>query len=255
MNIIQQVVNPYGAGLAVAVTLLLLLTALWLWKVAFASFHWLLLLGSVMFAAWAVVAAVFALVLPHELSARPTAAYDAVTQAGVAVMLGCIGYAACVVGSIVVMWAKLSTVFGRPWRQPRVMLTSAVAVAAGCVAQQYVWHAEMYWAWSEDRRPISWSVWVALLWYSLMWGVVFAAAVSFIRTGLELPEVRAKWERRLDAALEGLSYSGWSNMPYAAPFLPQPPESWRRKRSGDSLDGPGEDLPEPADHERPQEDE
>jgi hypothetical protein len=79
--------------------------------------------------------------------------------------------------------------------------------------------------------------------------------VSFIRTGLELPEVRAKWERRLDAALEGLSYSGWSNMPYAAPFLPQPPESWRRKRSGDSLDGPGEDLPEPADHERPQEDE
>jgi len=256
MNIIQQVVNPYGAGHVVAVALLVLLAALWLWKVAFTSFHWLMLLGSTIIATWAALALVFALVLPHELSARPLAAHDSVTQAGVAVTLGCIGYAASAAGFIVALWGKFSTAsFGWPWQHPRVVLTVAVAVACGYAAQQYVWHAELYWAWSEDRRPIQWSVWVALLWYSLMWGTVFATVVSFIRTGLELPEVRAKWGRRLDAALEELAYSGWSNMPYAMPFPPQPPERWRRNKSGDGLDRPGEKLPEPADHERPEEDE
>lgn len=243
MNILQNLVNPYGDGFVVAACLVAALSVLWVWKVAFTSLRAILGLCMGVFTAHAVFAVIFALVLPSPLRSGELTAYDYATVAGAVRILGIAALVATTTGLVTAIWVlRTYMLFARnePWRYPMAMLTFAVAIAASWGAYNSFVRAGAYTAWSEQGGADSiepWSLAWAVCGFVLTLSGIIATLVSFIAAGLKQSHVREKWSRRLDKALEAMAYSGWNSMPWAAPYIPPPPAGWLHDRDQDGMTG------------------
>lgn len=120
--------------------------------------------------------------------------------------------------------AALASLFRRwngwPWQGS--FFATTVLVVVSCLWMTEALRLRGHYPWQPAWDHYGWLIGVTL---ALV--VAFVATITiFVRAGCRLPDVRARWELRLDRALEGLAYNGWSHLPYASPYLPRFPPHW-----------------------------
>lgn len=230
---VENLINPYGAGYIFNCVLMVMTVSFWVIAVRRPT-PFLGICTTVM-ATHAIACIVFAFVLPYTLRPDATAmpSGDYLTMVGVAGTLGFMSLgvivADCAGGVRLIRMRNHTRLV--PWRSPLVILSMTVVLAANGMLQIFFTLQETYGEWSAQgaRGEVEWSVEMFAVWPALTLLGLVATAVEYILAGRAQPEVWAKWGRRINDALEMLAYSGWSQMPFAAPYPPELP-SWLKKK-------------------------
>lgn len=232
MNTIDVVVDPYGGGFFVATCLAVALAGLWIWKVSSGEYHAIMVACVCAFWMVIVVAVIYAYNLPRTLSPG----YDYAGLSDIMLLASIAMGIAMFTGVLATLWILTTDKFSiDPWQHPKTILSLATVMALQWLLQTYLERMQAYKVLSRTGDIGAIEPWSHVsAWSDFLVALLFCTAtfVSFIVAGLRLPDVRAQWSRRTDWVLESLAYSGWSSMPWGAPYLARYPLN----RPGDADD-------------------
>jgi hypothetical protein len=240
MQFLQNLVSPFGAGAVIGYVLLVVLAGVWMRAVVRLQHGpcWPIDI-SLCSSAGAVIGSVYCVVLVPFMVWEGNSP-DKYRELYVHVSgFGLVSLVASVCAFFPAVYA-LRRLQWWPWRMPFVVLSMAMCGVLVHMFLVHAAHAYTYRSWSTAGHGRE--LWVPesfMAAYLFLLGSVCATVWSFVHTGLQIPEVRAKWSRRLDWALHAMSYSGWSAMPFGVPYIGlyvDPREQTPRRELPDSDD-------------------